>query len=379
MEKYIPREISAVIEQASIYYQVIVVTGPRQVGKTTLCRHLFAGFKYVNLEELDTREMVAADPRAFMDSLGKKVIIDEVQNVPKLLSYIQVRVDNDPELKIVLTGSSNFSLMQSVTQSLAGRAALFTLLPLSFKELGDYPKDSSTDEILFRGFYPALFDRRIPSRSFYSNYYTTYVERDIRKLMQLRNLDSFQTFIRLCAGRIGTEVNLASLGVEVGVSAPTIREWLSLLHASYITFSLKPYYVNINKRLTKTPKLYFYDTGLACWLLDIENPSQLSTHPLRGAIFENLAVIELLKARYNVGETDNLYFYRENSGREVDVVQTQADKLKLYEVKASKTFNRDFLKNINYLKDIFGDKISFGTVVYDGESLPPLAVNIRDI
>lgn len=379
MIKYIPRKISAAIEQASPYYQVIVITGPRQVGKTTLCRHLFPDFKYINLEDIALREIASADPKALMESLGKKAIIDEIQNLPDLLSYIQVAVDNDSDLKIILTGSSNFSLMQSVTQSLAGRAALFTLLPLAFDELGDYPAKTSTDELLFRGFYPALFDRKTPPRMFYSNYYATYVERDIRKLMQLRNLNSFQIFMRLCAGRIGTEVNLASLGVEVGVSAPTIKEWLSLLHASYITFSLKPYFININKRLTKTPKLYFYDTGLACWLLDIENPTQLATHPLRGAIFENLAVIELLKARFNVGENDNLYFYRENSGREVDIIQSLANKMKLYEVKASKTFNRDFLKNINYLKNLFGDKISESTVVYDGDTVPPLAVNIRNI
>lgn len=379
MDRYIPRKIAASIENASPYYQVIVVTGPRQVGKTTLCKHLFSDFKYVNLEDLGIREIALADPKTFMDGLGKKAIIDEVQNFPEILSYIQVAVDSDPELKIILTGSSNFSLMQSVTQSLAGRAALFTLLPLAFDELGEYPTKTSTDEILFRGFYPALFDRKTPPRIFYGNYYSTYVERDIRKLMQLRNLDSFQTFMRLCAGRIGTEINLASLGVEVGVSAPTIREWMSLLHASYITFSLKPYYANINKRLTKTPKLYFYDTGLACWLLDIETPSQLTTHPLRGAIFENLAVIELMKERFNKGESDNLYFYRENSGREVDIVQTQADKLKVYEVKSSKTFNRNYFKNIDYLKAFLKDKISSGTIIYDGESFPPTIVNVRNI
>lgn len=379
MNKYIHRNLSSAIEQAAPFYQVIVVTGPRQVGKTTLCRHLFADYRYVNLEETTLREIAKNDVKAFLDNLGKKVIIDEVQNLPEILSDIQVRVDNDPELRVVLTGSSNFSLMHNVTQSLAGRAALFTLLPLSFSELDNYGAETPTDEILFKGFYPALFDKAMSPRMFYNNYYTTYIERDIRRLMQLRNLDSFQTFIRLCAGRIGTEINLASLGVEVGVSAPTIREWMSLLHASYITFSLKPYFANINKRLTKSPKLYFYDTGLACWLLNIENPGQLATHPLRGAIFENLAVIELLKARFNAGETDNLYFYRENSGREVDILQTSADKLKLYEVKASKTFNGDFTKNLNYLKTLFGEKIECATVIYDGEPFPPLTLNVRQI
>lgn len=379
MKKYIPRKISNAIEQTAKYYQVIVVTGPRQVGKTTLCKHLFKDYKYVNLEETGIREIAKADPKAFLDSLGGRVIVDEVQNLPELLSNVQVAVDNNSELKVVLTGSSNFSLMHSVTQSLAGRAALFTLLPFAFDELGDYPEITSTEEILFKGFYPAIFDKGIPPRTFYNNYYTTYIERDIRKLMQLRNLDSFQMFVRLCAGRIGTELNMASLGVEVGVSAPTIREWLSLLHASYITFSLKPYFANINKRLTKSPKLYFYDTGLACWLLGIENPSQLISHPLRGSIFENLAVIEMLKHRYNEGENDNLYFYRENSGREVDVLQTVGDKFKLYEVKASKSFNRDFLKNIDYLKGILKDKIESASVIYDGESYPPTAINIRKI
>ncbi|MBD5288316.1 MAG: ATP-binding protein [Bacteroides sp.] len=380
IEGYIERSLTDSIKKAIPFYSVIVITGPRQVGKTTLCRHLFEDFRYVNLERPTERQFAMDDIEGFVDGLGSKVIIDEVQNVPEILSYIQVKVDEDPELKYVITGSSNFSLLHTVTQSLAGRAALFTLLPLSFKEIKDYVQSSGIREIMYNGFYPAIFTKETPPDMFYSNYYSTYVERDIRKISQLKNINTFEVFMHLCAGRAGTELNYSSLGVEAGVSAPTVKEWLSLLSASYITYTLHPYFTNINKRLTKSPKLYFYDTGLLCFLLGIEDADQLMTHPLRGAIFENLVVTEMMKENYNSGKIPRLFFYRENSGREVDIVEEHGTSLSLYEVKASKTFSKDFRKNLDYLKKNLSEiTIKDSIVVYDGETFPPFAINVRDI
>lgn len=380
IEGYIERSLTDSIKKAIPFYSVIVITGPRQVGKTTLCRHLFEDFRYVNLERPTERQFAMDDIEGFVDGLGSKVIIDEVQNVPEILSYIQVKVDEDSELKYVITGSSNFSLLHTVTQSLAGRAALFTLLPLSFKEIKDYVQSSGIREIMYNGFYPAIFTKETPPDMFYSNYYSTYVERDIRKISQLKNINTFEVFMHLCAGRAGTELNYSSLGVEAGVSAPTVKEWLSLLSASYITYTLHPYFTNINKRLTKSPKLYFYDTGLLCFLLGIEDADQLMTHPLRGAIFENLVVTEMMKENYNSGKIPRLFFYRENSGREVDIVEEHGTSLSLYEVKASKTFSKDFRKNLDYLKKNLSEiTIKDSIVVYDGETFPPFAINVRDI
>ena len=380
IEGYIERSLTDSIKKAIPFYSVIVITGPRQVGKTTLCRHLFEDFRYVNLERPTERQFAMDDIEGFVDGLGSKVIIDEVQNVPEILSYIQVKVDEDPELKYVITGSSNFSLLHTVTQSLAGRTALFTLLPLSFKEIKDYVQSSGIREIMYNGFYPAIFTKETPPDMFYSNYYSTYVERDIRKISQLKNINTFEVFMHLCAGRAGTELNYSSLGVEAGVSAPTVKEWLSLLSASYITYTLHPYFTNINKRLTKSPKLYFYDTGLLCFLLGIEDADQLMTHPLRGAIFENLVVTEMMKENYNSVKIPRLFFYRENSGREVDIVEEHGTSLSLYEVKASKTFSKDFRKNLDYLKKNLSEiTIKDSIVVYDGETFPPFAINVRDI
>lgn len=379
MDRYIPRKISSKIAEAAPFFRAIVVTGPRQVGKTTLCKHLFPDYLYFNLEDPSLREFAISDPKTFLANCSKHAIIDEVQNIPQLLSYIQVAIDEDKESRYILTGSNNFSLMQSITQSLAGRAAMFTLLPFAFDELGDYPEKNDTDTLIRNGLYPAVIADGMAAEMFFKNYYSTYVERDVRQLMEIRNFDAFQKFMRLCAGRIGTELNMSSLGVEVGMSAPTIREWMSILNAFYITFSLPPYYANINKRLTKTPKLYFYDTGLACFLLGIENDSQLATHPLRGALFENLAIAELLKGRFNIDRTNNLFFYRENSGREVDIVQTEADRLKIFEVKSSKSYNSDFRRNLDYMATVFGDKIASSSVIYDGTPMPPALLNIRDI
>ncbi|MDE5850638.1 MAG: ATP-binding protein [Muribaculaceae bacterium] len=378
MSEYIPRILSSKIKEAAKYFPVIVVTGPRQSGKTSLCRHLYPDYKYVNLENITVRANASEDPTLFLDSLGENVIIDEVQHVPELLSMIQVRVDENKQLRYVLTGSSNFSLLRSVTQSLAGRAALFTLLPFSFKEMPKEQVEKPISELMWRGEYPRVIADGFTPYDYYQNYYNTYVERDLRDLLKLRNILSFDKFVRLLAIRVGSEFNASALAREVGVSSNTISEWLSLLATSYIAYPLQPYFSNLSKRLTKMPKVYFYDTGLLCYLLGIEDYEQLESHPLRGSIFENLAMGELLKSRYNIGREPKLYFYREQSGMEVDAVMMEGTSLHLYEMKAGKTLRPDFLENMNTLKNKVED-ISASTVIYDGESFPPTSINIRDI
>lgn len=375
---YIDRQISDSILTAVKYYSTIIITGPRQSGKTTLARHLFPDYTFVNIEDISTRNQALDDLNGFLDSLGPNAIIDEIQNLPELLSSIQARIDNNKSLRYILTGSNNFSLLHNSMQSLAGRAALFTVLPFSFKELNNTTLDVSTSELMWRGFYPGTISDLIPPDVFYRNYYGTYIERDIRALGQVQHLDKFQLFMRLCAARVGSEINLASLSIETGVSAPTISAWISLLKASYIVYSLPPYFANISKRLTKTPKLYFYDSGLLCYLLGIEQASQLDTHPLRGAIFENIAVIEMIKNRYNIAKEPNIYFYRENSGREVDIIEETPLGLNIYEVKAGATFQTNFTKNLKYLQNLLPN-VKSTTVIYNGEKQGNNLLNIRDI
>lgn len=378
MALYVKREISDKIIEVQKYYPVTAITGPRQSGKTSLCRHLFPDYNYVNLEDLTMRGRAIADPTGFIDSLGKAAIIDEVQNVPELLSMIQVRVDENRDMRFILTGSSNFSLLHRMTQSLAGRVALFTLLPFSFKEMTAEEKNISTWRLLLRGQYPGIIVNDIPTEIFYSNYYTTYVERDVRDLMRLKNIMRFDTFVRLLAARVGSEFNASQIAKEAGVSAPTITEWLAILDASYITFTLRPYYANISKQLTKMPKVYFYDTGLLCYLLGIEAEQQFLSSTIRGAIFENMAISELIKKQYNQARIPNINFYRERSGKEVDAMVKTADGLHLYEIKAGSTFKPEFIANMNYVSGVLPEKAQ-RTVIYDGPTSAPLLLNIRDI
>lgn len=375
---YIYRAITPAIERGAEYFPVIVVTGPRQSGKSTLCNHIFSDYAKYNLEDVGLRDNVSIDPKGFINNCGDKVIIDEVQHIPDILSYIQIAVDKQPERRFVLTGSSNFALLESITQSLAGRAALYTLLPMALDELGDYVS-LSTDELLFNGFYPSVVTGLRPADLFYPNYYSTYIERDVRQLKNISDLRLFQNFIKLAAGRCGTEFNASQLATEVGITSPTVKSWISILQASYIAFLLPPYFANLNKRLTKTPKIYFYDTGVLCYLLGIENASQLAVHPLRGAIFENLAVVELLKQRFDKAKLPNLCFYRENRGREADIVRMDGEMLDIFEVKSSQTFNKSFVKNLDYLKELLGDKIRNAAVIYDGDHIPPSVINIREL
>lgn len=378
MATYVKRKISDKVLEVQKYYPVTTITGPRQSGKTSLCRHLFPDYKYVNLEDLTVRGRAITDPIGFIDSLGNNAIIDEVQNVPDLMSMIQVRVDEDREKRYILTGSSNFSLLQGMTQSLAGRVALFTLLPFSLKEMTEEEKSVSTRRLLSRGQYPGIIVNGIPEEIFYSNYYTTYVERDVRDLMRLKNIMSFDTFVRLVAARVGSEFNASQIAKEVGVSAPTVTEWLSILDASYITYRVRPYFANISKQLTKMPKVYFYDTGLLCYLLGIESEPQYQSSTLRGAIFENMAISELIKNQYNAGRIPGINFYRERSGKEVDAMVKTPEGLHLYEIKAGSTYRPEFIANMKYVSELLPD-VCKQTVIYDGPTIDGSLINLREV
>lgn len=363
---YIKRAIESELLRLATHYPVLIVTGPRQSGKTTLCKYSFKDFTYVNLEDLTLREQIAISPKSFLLQHANGIIIDEAQHFPEIFSFIQVIVDEYPNSHFVLTGSNNLSMMEKVTQSLAGRSATLTLLPLSFGELVNL-WDLSTDTILIRGTFPAIWAKKIPAQDLYRHYYNTYIERDVRQLIKVKDLIKFQVFIRLCAGRIATELNANALANEVGVSAHTILEWISVLEASYIIFRLPPYYRNLKKRLIKTPKLYFCDTGLCCFLLGIENEKQLGVHPLRGALFENAVVLEFIKHRYNSGKSPNLFFYRDKSQREIDLIQEFGNEVHAYEIKSSRSFHKDFLKNLVFFKQLLGENLVLTRIIYDGE------------
>lgn len=373
MENFINRNIASAITEAMKYYSVITVTGPRQSGKTTLLRHIFSDMVYYSLENLDVRSMAADDPRAFLASGGERgMILDEVQNLPMLLSYIQGIVDENPHCRFVLSGSSNFSMIKAVNQSLAGRTAVFELLPLSQDELlGTVDIDS----MLFSGLYPSVWSRGIKPGMMYHNYVMTYLERDVRDLLMVKDLSVFQKFIRLCAARIGSIFNASELSNELGISVNTVKSWLSVLEASYLVVLLQPFYENTRKRLTKSPKLYFTDTGLACYLLGIESESQLRRDKMRGAIFENFIVTEALKHRLNSGKDNNLCFYRDSNMNEVDLLLRHEGQLTAVEVKSSETYHTDFEKGIKTFRNYFPGSVSQSAVIYTGN----IEMTTRDI
>lgn len=352
----IPREAEATLRRLAEGYPVLAITGPRQSGKTTLARAVFASHAYVSLENPEQREFAQTDPRGFLARRAEGVVIDEAQRCPDLFAWLQGVVDEEPRPgRIVLTGSSQFGLLSGITQSLAGRVALLSLLPFTSAELsGAGLLPAALDEVLFTGSYPAIFDRRLEPGGWYGNYVQTYLERDVRQLIDVRDLSQFQRFLRLCAGRTGQLLNLSALGDEAGVSHNTARDWISVLEASYVVHRLPPYHRNFNKRLVKTPKLYFLDSGLAAWLLGIETPAQLATHPLRGALFETWVVSELLKRRLNTGRPSNLSFWRDRSGHEVDVVLEAGGEPVPLEIKSGATITRDALRGLDQWRQITG-------------------------
>ena len=369
----INRNLESTIKEVYNHFPVITLTGPRQSGKTTLCRMAFPDMPYVNLEDLSTLAEVQADPKGFLGKHPNGLIIDEAQNYPEIFSYLQVAVDDAifkgrSDIHYVVTGSNNFALLEKVTQSMAGRSAVMSLMPLSTSELIADSGDIETSDLILYGGYPAVWKTDPQARRMLlSNYYTTYIERDIRKLINIKDLQAFQTFIRLCAARIGQEFNASNLAVETGVAVNTIRHWLSILSASYVVYLLHPYYANIGKRLTKMPKLYFYDTGLASFLLGIQTSEQMDTHPLRGSLFENLVVNDIMKFGSNRGEEEQLFFYRDKSKHEVDVLRLLPGKVEAYEVKSCKTYSQDLFSNLTYLKTLLKDNLSKTMVIYDGD------------
>ena len=370
----INRDLLSAINNVFRYFSVLTLTGPRQSGKTTLCRKLFGELPYYNLEDAATLSAIQQDPKAFLTKHNEGMILDEAQRFPEVFSYLQVMVDEqrmagDTSRRYIITGSANFALMQQVSQSMAGRTALLTLLPLSTQEINQVDASCTTDLRILRGGYPAVWSTDDGGRNvLLSNYYTTYVERDLRSMINIKDLSQFHTFIRLCAGRIGSECNASSLAVEVGVSVPTIQSWLSILEASYVIYRLQPYYANIGKRLTKSPKIYFYDTGLAAWLLGIRTEEQLALHPLRGNLFENMVINDFYKHFYNQGERAELYFYRDKSQREVDLLLSNPDgTLCAFEIKSGKTFRTDYFDGLEYLHKTIGDKLQSTAVLYDGD------------
>ncbi len=364
----INRALSGEIERLSKQFRVLAVVGPRQSGKTTLCKSLFPNYSYFCLDLISTVEEIANSPELFLEKFAKKgIIIDEVQKYPELFQYIKAVADKHPNYRFVITGSSNFLLLSKISESLAGRVAINTLLPLSLAELKNFA-GTDTNTLLFKGGYPAVWSENVLPQDLAKNYYNTYIERDVRQIVNVRNLSNFQKFIRLCAGRVGQEFNASSLSNDIGVSVLTIQEWVSILEASYVLFRLPPFFRNIGKRLVKSPKIYFCDTAVLCFLLGLEKAEQLSTHPLRGEIFENFVVLEFLKKRYNEGKTNNLFFYRDKSQREVDIVQEFAHQYKAYEIKSAQSFNADFFNNLKYLKKILGESLISTQVIYDGKN-----------
>ena len=350
----IQRQLYTKASQLLEKFPIIAITGPRQSGKTTFSKQLRPEYSYVNLEDITNREFAKNDPKGFLNTYKNGVIIDEIQYVPELFSYLQVFTDERNQVgEYIITGSQNFLLMQQISQSLAGRVALFTLLPLSLKELKDSEYSfSNWESYAVSGSYPRkiLFD--IDGRDYYANYLSTYVERDVRLLKNITNLDLFQKFIFLVAGRVGQLFNQSSLGNELGVDNKTINSWMSLLETSYIAYRLYPYHSNFNKRIVKTPKVYFYDIGLLSFLLGIKSEQEMSQHFAKGSIFENLIITEFLKNAYNKGDTPIFYFWRDHANNEVDLLIENHPKIDIYEIKSSTTIKMDFFKGLNHFKGL---------------------------
>jgi predicted AAA+ superfamily ATPase len=364
----IPRKMKGELLALLKEYPVVTLLGPRQAGKTTLAKTTLPDYAYANLEHPETREIAESDPKAFLSQFDGKVVIDEIQRVPELLSYIQVAVDASGENgQYILTGSHQLSLREAISQSLAGRTAILQLLPLSIEELQSAEIEfQHFEDYCFTGFLPRVYEQSQRPTKAYANYYQTYVERDVRQLILLKDASLFEKMLKLLAGRIGQVFDYNSLANDVGVSTKTIQHWISILEASFILFKLPPYYENFGKRVTKSPKYYFIDVGLLSYLLGIREASQINRDPLVGQIFENLVVLECLKARYNRGDTADIYFFRDSKGNEVDLLAQSGRQLRAIEIKSASTFKQDHLKGIRRLKSIT-DKVEASYLIYNGD------------
>jgi len=362
------RSIVDHLQELSRYFPIVSLTGPRQAGKTTLLKHLFTGYRYVSLEDPDQRLRATEDPRDFLKQYDKKVIFDEVQRTPSLFSYLQTVVDEKKQPgNFILSGSQNFLLRESITQSLAGRVGIARLMPLDMAELkpgglltNDY------EEAIFKGFYPAQFDSGIPAKLFYPSYVASYVERDVSGLVSASNLGTFQRFLQLCATFAGQLLNYSALAKSIGVSVPTIKSWISVLEQSYLIFRLPPYYRNLGKRVVKTPKLYFYDTGLLCYLLGMKSTDDVVNYYQRGALFENLIIADKVKRAHHKGEEPRFYFYRDSNQVEVDLVKEGPNALRLTEIKANRTYKPKLLAHLKKLADQ-SDRPAVKELIFGGE------------
>lgn len=361
----IDREAKIRLNSIAKTFRSIAVIGPRQSGKTTLCRTVFDDKEYISLENPDILEFANIDPRGFLNNYPSGAILDEIQRAPILFSYLQQILDETKRKGLfILTGSNQFLFDESITQSLAGRIGYQILLPCCLSELPK--KYNNFEEIIFKGFYPEVLSENINPLDWYPNYINTYLERDVRLIKNINNYLLFLKFVKLCAGRIGSILNLNSLASDVGIDQKTAQSWIGILQKSFIIYLLKPYYNNFSKRIIKSPKLYFYDTGLASSLLGIEDSVQITTHPLKGMLFENLIIIDILKQRYNQGLQDNLYFWKDKTGREVDLLIDSANEIKICEIKSAETINSDFFKHLNYYEKLESKPIK-KILIYGGD------------
>lgn len=367
MNDYIHRKIEETILEASKYFSVIAVSGPRQSGKSTLLTKLFPLYEKYSLKDLNILDYAKNDPIAFLNQTDEGMFIDEIQRCPQLLDYIQGIVDNNPKRHFALSGNSNFEVMKNLSESLAGRAGVFELLPMSIQEVTGKVDLDNLNQILYNGLYPSICAKKNIAKFFYPSYVRTYLEKDVRDLLQIKDQIRFTKFLKLCAARIGSLFNASELGAEVGVSSKTISHWISVLQASYLITLLPPYYENIPKRLVKSPKLYFNDPGLACYLLDIETPQQLDRDKMRGAIFENMIVMETIKHRYNMGLEGGVFFYRDSNQNEVDILIKQEGELTAIEVKSSMTYSSSFEKTLTQIEGWIKPPISKKAIVYSGD------------
>lgn len=368
---YIKRRITDLVEDAAKQFPVVSILGPRQSGKTTLAKQIFSNYKYISLEDLDRRAFAINDPREFLKYVkdGDGVILDEIQHVPTLLSYIQTEVDaNRRPGFFVLTGSQNFLLNQSLTQTLAGRMAVLKLMPLSIRELDDANIEfNGIEELIFKGSYPTIYAQQTKPSLFYSSYIFTYIERDVQQVTDVGDLTQFRFFLKMCAGRVGQLLNVTQLANDCGLSLYKTNQWLSILQASYIIFLLQPYHKNFSKRLVKTPKLYFYDTGIASWLLDIESEEQLRTHYLKGGLTENLIITDFNKEYYNSGREPHSYFWRDNHGHELDCLLEKGQELYPIEIKSGYTVSQNYFTGLKYWNDLSKNNPENGYVIYSGD------------
>lgn len=364
----IKREIVYAINENRRMYPILAISGPRQSGKTTMLKESFPEYRYISMENIDTRNFLVNDPNGFFEKYDKFCIFDEAQRSPELFSYLQTKVDNDKIMgQYILSGSQNFHLMKSITQSLAGRVAILKLFPLDFNELRtENLLDKDYIKTMLKGFYPAIYDRNIPSKNFYNSYIQTYVERDITDLVNIQNLRSFRMFLGLCAARAGHLLNLNNLAVDCGISQPTAKAWLSALESSYIVFLLPPLHNNFNKRIIKTPKLYFYDTGLLCHLLKIKDENQVQTNPLKGHLFENMIIAEYIKQNYHQNKMEDFWFWRDSNGNEVDLIRQDDFMYNLIEIKSTKTIMHDLFKGIEYFSALAKENVKSKTLIYAG-------------